>query len=76
MIDEIKVFYTPGDIVKLRHESIENRPTMLVKEKVEKSFKDREGNLSNTFIGIKCIWFDKNHVLQEAIFSTKDLMHI
>ena len=36
MIDEIKVFYTPGDIVKLRHEAIENRPTMLVKEKVEK----------------------------------------
>ena len=49
---------------------------MLVKEKVEKSFKDREGNLSNTFICIKCIWFDKNQVLQEAIFSTKDLMHI
>ena len=76
MIDDIKVFYAPGDIVKLRHESIENRPTMLVKEKVEKSFKDREGNLSDTFIGIKCIWFDKNQVLQEAIFSTKDLMHI
>ena len=55
MIDEVKVFYAPGDIVKLRHESIENRPAMLVKEKVEKSFKDREGNLSNTFIGIKCI---------------------
>ena len=33
MIDDIKVFYAPGDIVKLRHESIENRPTMLVKEK-------------------------------------------
>ena len=76
MIDEIKVFYTPGDIVKLRHEAIENRPTMLVKEKVEKSFKDREGNLSNTLIGIKCIWFDKNQVLQKAIFSTKDLMHV
>ena len=45
-------------------------------DEIEKSFKDKEGNLSNTFIGIKCIWFDKNQVLQEAIFSTKDLMHI
>ena len=76
MIDEIKVFYAPGDIVKLRHEAIENRPAMLVKEKVKKSFKDREEHLSNTFIGIKCIWFDKNKVLQETIFSTKDLMKI
>ena len=75
MIDEIKVFYTPGDIVKLRHEAIENRPTMLVKEKVEKSFKDREGNLSNTFIGIKCMSIDETRVIQEAIFSTKDLRH-
>lgn len=52
---EEKVFYAPGDIVKLRHDAIENRPVMLVKEKVEKSFKDKEGNLSNTFLGIKCI---------------------
>lgn len=75
-MEDVKVFYTPGDIVVLRHESIENRPAMLVKEKIEKSFKDKTGKLSNTFIGIKCVWFDKNQVLQEAIFSTKDLKHI
>ena len=55
MIDEIKVFYAPGDIVKLRHESIENRPTMLVKEKVEKSFKDREAWCCCE----KCNWRDR-----------------
>lgn len=76
MIEDNRIFYSPGDIVKLRHESLDYVPNMLVKEKVEKSFKDKDGKISNTFIGIRCIWFDKNQVLREAIFSTKDLKHI
>lgn len=75
MIDELRVFYSPGELVTIRHD-LENKPVMLVKEKVERSFKDKDGNTNTTFVGIKVQWFDKNQVLREAIFSTKDLMHI
>ena len=71
-----RVFYSPRDIVTLRHSSLENKPIMLVKEKVEKQLKDKEGNISNVFLGIKCIWFNKNQDIKEYIFSTKDLMHV
>lgn len=72
-----KVFYNPGDIVKLRHSKLENVPVMYVIEKVTKFLIDKEkGNTEPTFIGIKCRWFDKNSCLQEAVFSTKDLIHI
>lgn len=70
-----KIFFVAGDKVKVRHE-IDNRPVMFVTEKVTKSIKDKDGNVENMFLGLRCKWFDKNQVLHEAIFSTKDLIHV
>lgn len=69
-------FYAPGDLCKVRH-NIDFVPTMWVTEKVNRSIKNKEtGDLENMFLGIKCRWFDANGCLQEAVFSTKDLMKI
>lgn len=74
MMEELeKTFFKPGDIVKLKHVQL-NSPVMYVVEKVTKIFK-HNNELSNVFKGIKCRWFDANMVLQEAVFSTKDLIH-
>ncbi len=76
-MDELKTFYVPGDIVTLRHDAIENKPTMYVVEKVTKSFVNKDSDEKESiFIGIKTRWFDKNQVMHEAIFSTKDLIHV
>ena len=49
---------------------------MFVTDKITKSIKDKDGNIENVFLGLKCKWYDKNQVLHEAIFSTKDLKHV
>lgn len=70
-----KVFFNPGDKVKVKH--FEDVPEMYVLEKVTKSYLNKETDTKeSSFIGIKCAWFDKNHVLHTANFSTKDLIHI
>lgn len=74
MIDE-KVYFNPGDLVMVRHEALENRPIMYMVEKVSRSIVSKDG-ADNTFIGVRCRYFDKNQVLREAIFSTKDLVHV
>lgn len=65
------VFFVPGDLVVLKHKELKS-PVMLVQEKVTRQFKQGT-EMSNIFKGLKCRWFDKNNVLQEAVFSTKDL---
>lgn len=67
-----RVYLTPGNIVRVKH-NIENRPKMIVTEKANKSIKNKDGEYESLFVGIKCIWFDKNQDLQTAIFNTKDL---
>ena len=74
MVDE-KVYFNPGDIVMVRHEELANRPVMYMVEKVSRSIVSKDGS-DNTFIGVRCRYFDKNQVLREAIFSTKDLVHV
>ena len=74
MIDE-KVYFNPGDIVMVRHTELENRPVMYMVEKVSRNIVSKDG-VDNTFIGVRCRYFDKNQVLREAIFSTKDLVHV
>lgn len=73
--DDLKTFYNPGDLVMIKHD-LENKPTMYVLEKVTRTISDKSGGKESMFIGIKCRWFDKNQVLREAIFSTKDLTHV
>lgn len=52
---EEKVFFVPGDIVIVKHEKLENRPVMLIKEKVEKTIRDREGATGSLFLGMRCV---------------------
>lgn len=75
MINNDKVFFNPGDIVELRHQ-LDNTPTMYVVEKMTRTIINKAGEKETMFLGIKCRWFDVNKVLHEAIFSTKDLIHV
>ena len=45
-------------------------------EKVTRNVVLKDGDKESMFIGIKCRWFDANNVLREAVFSTKDLVHV
>lgn len=74
-IEQEKIYFVAGDIVEIRH-NIENKPKMFITDKITKSIKDKDGNVENVFLGLKCKWYDKNQVLHEAIFSTKDLKHV
>ena len=74
-IEQEKIYFVAGDIVEVRH-NIENKPKMFVTDKITKSIKDKDENIENVFLGLKCRWYDKNQVLHEAIFSTKDLKHV
>jgi uncharacterized protein YodC (DUF2158 family) len=75
MLDNEKIFFNAGQVVRLKHDNLDNVPNMMVVEKVSRSM-IKNGEKETIFMGIKCRWFDKNEVLQEAIFSTKDLMHV
>lgn len=75
MINDEHVYFCPGDIVTLRHD-LENKPKMLVTEKISRNIVAKDGTTSSTFIGFKCRWFDKEQRLCEAIFSTKDLIKL
>ena len=64
-----KVYFKPGDLVTLRQNM--DAPKMLVLRKEQALFKDSSG-----LKGIKCRWFTKDGLLQEAVFNTKDLVHV
>lgn len=68
---EEKIYFTPGTLVVLKHDEL-NSPVMLVKEKQVRTYV-RNSEVITDFIGIKTQWFDKNYVLREGVFSTKDL---
>lgn len=68
-----RVYFAPGDLCKVRH-NVDFVPTMWVVEKVTRNIKNKDtGDMETMFLGIKCRWFDSTGVLQEALFSTKDL---
>jgi len=75
MIEDLnKIFFTPGDVVTIKHD-IENKPQMLVKGKESKTIRDKDEKGSH-FMGIRCFWFTSEHLYQEQVFSTKDLVHV
>lgn len=77
MIDEeLKVWYNPGDIVRVRHSKLANVPVMYVIEKVTRTITNKDTAPETIFLGMKCRWFDNNGVLRDAIFSSKDLEHV
>lgn len=73
MIDESKVYFVPGQKVTLRQD-IPNKPIMLV-HRVERSI-IRNEDKNALLKGVKVRWFTENGFLQEAVFSTKDLILI
>lgn len=65
-----KIFFTPGDVVRLKQHNLIKSPFMLVIRK--------ENNLLTTdetskLKGIRCRWFTEGGLLQEAVFNFKDL---
>ena len=70
MIDE-KIYFVPGQRVTLRQD-IPNKPIMLV-HRVERSI-IRNEDKNALLKGVKVRWFTDNGFLQEAVFSTKDLI--
>ena len=74
---EDKQFLNPGELVTLKQD-IPNKPTMIVVKKETSVFKHQKkiDDKRPILIGIKCRWFTKNGELQEAVFSTKDLIKL
>lgn len=68
-----KIYFVPGQIVTLRQD-IPNKPKMLV-YRVERSI-IRSDDKNALLKGVKVRWFTENGFLQEAVFSTKDLILI
>ena len=66
-----KIYFVPGQIVTLRQD-IPNKPIMLV-HRVERSI-IRNEDKNALLKGVKVRWFTENGFLQEAVFSTKDLI--
>ena len=74
---EDKQFLNPGELVTLKQD-IPNKPTMIVVKKETSVFKHQKkiDDKRPILIGIKCRRFTKDGELQEAIFSTKDLIKL
>ena len=71
-MEEDKTYFLPGQIVKLK-QNIPNSPIMMVIRKETNVFShDNRGMLK----GIRCRWFTNEGRLQEAVWSTKDLILI
>ena len=75
---EQKIFLNPGEIVTLKQD-IPNKPVMMVVKKETSVFKHDSKRLNDKkpiLIGIRCRWFTTTGELQEATFSTKDLIKV
>ena len=70
-MDLDKIYLKPGDVVVLRQHNLMFSPRMLVLRKETKLFKD-----GSNLKGIRCRWFTDSGLLQESVFSTKDLIKI
>ena len=77
-MEEDKTYFLPGQIVKLK-QNIPNSPIMIVVKKETSVFKYDSKILNDKkpiLIGIRCRWFTTTGELQEATFSTKDLIKV
>lgn len=71
-MEEDKTYFLPGQIVKLK-QNIPNSPIMMVIRKETNVFShDNRVKLK----GIRCRWFTNEGRLQEAVWSTKDLIKV
>ncbi len=71
-VDE-KIYFQPGDMVQMKQD-IPHKPKMVV-VRIERSImKNNEGK--DYLKGVRCRWFSEDQKLQEAVFSTKDLIKL
>ena len=70
-----KIYFMPGDVVELKQD-IPNKPTMIVVKKKTLTIKPSDGDKSEFFQGMLCMWFTSDGLYQEKVFSTKDLIKI
>lgn len=76
MSEDNKTYFHPGDVVTIR-QGIPNKPIMIVVKKETMTFRPSSSDEKDEyFIGIKCRWFSTEGNLQEAVYSTKDLIKI
>lgn len=70
---EEKIYFQPGNICQMKQD-IPNKPNMVV-VRIERSImKNNDGK--DYLRGVRCRWFSTDQKLQEAVFSTKDLILI
>ena len=70
---EEKIYFSPGDICQMKQD-IPNKPKMVV-DRIERSIiKNKEGK--DYLRGVRCRWYSTDQKLQEAVFSTKDLIKL
>lgn len=72
IMPEDKIFLSPGDVVTIKQD-IDYKPKMVV-QKIERNIIKNQGK--ELLRGVKTRWFTKDGLLQEALFSTKDLVLI
>lgn len=70
---EEKIYFQPGNICCMKQD-IPNKPIMVV-VRIERSIL-RNDNGKDYLRGVRCRWFSEDKKLQEAVFSTKDLILI
>lgn len=68
-MEEEKIYFKPGDCVKVKQ--LTQSPIMYVLRKETTLFKDNP-----SLKGIRCRWFTESGLLQEAVFCTKDLIKV
>lgn len=75
-MDVTKIYFQPGDAVTL-NKDIPNKPVMYIVKKKTLTFRpDEKSDRKEFFQGMLCRWFTETGELQEATFSTKDLIKI
>ena len=73
-MEDDKIYLMPGDVVTLR-QALPNKPTMIVVRK--KTVAVRAGiQVGKVLQGIVCRWFTTDGHMEEALFSTKDLIKV
>lgn len=70
--EQDKTYFLPGQLVTLKQD-IPNKPIMIV-HKIERNIIKKSD--IDYLKGVKVRWFTNNGFLQEAVFSTKDLILI
>ena len=68
-----KVYFNSGDLVVV--EGISG-PVMKVRRVIIDEMEDVDGRVKRLMRGVECYWFEGSYLLRDAVFSSKDLIHV